>query len=195
MAEHRLFDGDVPWVSTFEFHKDRDRGPHLEQPAHAARLDRAAAFARQAVAAYGARTVCDLGCGDGGLLSVIQGGFISAWGYDFTPANIAAWPQRGVTGYALDCFGPGRDAVKLGDLVVMTEVLEHLADPHGVLAWARQAPWLVCSSPFTETAEHHIEEHAWAWDMAGYADMITKAGWTIQRHEQAGGWFQVVLAT
>lgn len=195
--EHRLFEGTVPFVSTAEFHADRERAPHLEQEWHRPRLEQAAAFVRfwtdrQPVKD---RTVSDLGCGDGGLLSLLKGpGDIQAWGYDFAPANAAGWSERDVQGQALDVFGADIQRVTLGNVVVMTEVLEHLEDPHGVLRWARgRGRALVCSSPWNESQNNHCPEHAWAWDLEGYAAMIQQAGWTIDRHVQVG-LFQVVLA-
>jgi hypothetical protein len=196
VTQHKLFDGVVPYVSTAEYHHGRDRAPHLEQEAHRPRLELAADFVTRAVAELPAPvTWSDLGCGDGGLLSLAQGlPGLTAWGYDFTPANAAAWAGRGVDGEELDVFGADRDTARLGDVVSMTEVLEHLADPHGVLAWARsRAKRLVCSSPWNEGPNHHDECHAWAWDLDGYAAMIRDAGWTIVYQQQAG-LFQVVMA-
>jgi hypothetical protein len=195
VSEWKLFDGPVPYVSTAEFHRDRPRAPHLEQGWHRGRLLRAAQFVSEAVTELGTATVSDLGCGDGGLLSLVQDiPGATAWGYDFSPANAAGWPERGVTAYAKDVFGADRPTVQVGDVVVMTETLEHLADPHGVLRWVRYpARWLVCSSPFNENDHMHDACHAWAWDLEGYARMITEAGWEIVRHEQTE-LFQVVLA-
>lgn len=196
MTEHRLFDGDVPFVSTAEFHADRERAPHLEQPAHRPRMDQAAMFVQLAALHAGrAVTVSDLGCGDGGLLSLLAGldGVKACWGYDFQPSNAAGWAERGVTAYPVDAF-TYRDQVELGDVTVTTEVLEHIADPHGALAWiAGGSRYLVASSPADETAESHDACHAWAWDMEGYAAMITAAGFRVLRHERVGQ-FQVVLA-
>lgn len=195
--EHKLFEGAVPYVSTFEFHKNRERAPHLEQEWHRPRLERAAYFVTEAAAQVGPEaTVSDLGCGDGGLLSLIQQypGVQQAWGYDFAPANAAGWRERGVVAYALDVFGADVQKVRIGDIAVMTEVLEHLEDPHDVLRWVRStARYLVCSSPWNENQNSHCAEHAWAWDLEGYSSMIENAGWTIDRHEQVS-LFQVILA-
>src|SRR6185436_14252089 len=135
MTEWRLFDGDTAYVSTAEFHAHRDRAAHLEDPLHRPRLERAAEFVRDAIS-MGAQTASDLGCGDGGLLSVIQGD-LEAWGYDFCPANTAGWAERGVSAEFADVFGEDQDRVKFGDLTVVTEVLEHLADPHGAVRLKR----------------------------------------------------------
>ena len=200
MTEHKLFDGDVPYVSTAEFHRDRARAPHLEQTWHQPRLYRAADFVREAAQGSPGRlwSVSDLGCGDGGLLSLVKDmeDVRISWGYDFAPANAAGWAERGVDGRALDVFGADRENAALGDIVVMTEVLEHVADPRGVLLWLKQQQVrrLVCSSPCNETPQHHSPEHAWAWDMPGYRAMLEQAGWHLNRHEQVG-MFQVVLAS
>lgn len=195
MTEHKLFEGAVPYVSTFAFHEDRERAPHLEQAWHRPRLLRALDFTRQALEQVGQdATVSDLGCGDGGLLSLLKD--VTSWGYDFAPANVAGWADRGVTATALDVFGDDWDDVRLGHVAVMTEVLEHLADPHGVLARLHRPGgprYLVCSSPWNENQNSHCAEHAWAWDLDGYAKLIQDAGWTIDRHEPVG-LFQVVLA-
>lgn len=203
MTEYRFFEGDTAYVSTAAFHADRERAPHLEQGPHQWRLHTAASFVGIAQGLLGhPATVSDLGCGDGGLLSVLATSdyaLMGAWGYDFAPANVAGWAERGVTASALDVFGDDWDGVKLGNIVVMTEVIEHLTDPHGTLRKLRAArvrdvaQYLVCSSPWTETDQSHCGEHAWAWDVEGYIKLLTDAGWTVQRHV-TDSMFQVVLA-
>lgn len=194
MTEWRLFDGDVPYVSTPEFHRDRERARHLAQPEHRDRLLAAARMIRKAAGPLG--TFSDLGCGDGGLLSLVQDAFHKAWGYDFTPANVQGCKERGVDAAYLDVFGRDRDNVLLGSVVALTEVLEHLADPHGVLKWihgSTSAGTLVCSSPWNENADAHDECHAWAWDSDGYVTMIADAGWRVVEQEHVGR-FQLVRA-
>lgn len=194
MGEWKLFEGETPHVSTAEFHRGRERAPHLEQPNHRPRLERAAAYVREAAGQLEEPTVSDLGCGDGGLLSLIQGDVAKAWGYDFQPTNAAGWAERHVSASHLDAFGTDRDLVTLGAITVVTEVLEHLADPHGSLAWiARGSRFVVASSPHGERPGFAAEEHAWAWDVFGYADLFVGAGLTVLRHEMVG-MFQVLLA-
>lgn len=198
MAEWKLFDGDTPYVSTAEFHEHRERAPHLEQGHHQARLYTAAQFVRDAVDADGGTvSVSDLGCGDGGLLSIVQDipGVSRAWGYDFAPANQAGWEERGVDGRLADVFGVDRKRIELGRLTIMTEVLEHLANPHGILNWvALHSNFLVCSSPYDESAADHDECHAWAWDVDGYRDLVQENGWRILQHQPLDYKFQVILA-
>lgn len=193
MSEWRLFDGDTPHVSTYEFHEHRERAAHLEQPMHRLRLEAAAALIRTAARSLPQPTVSDLGCGDGGLLHLIQHDVI-AWGYDFAPANAAGWAERGVVAEALDVFGADRDRVHLGDIAVCTEVLEHIADPHGIVKWlADNTRFLVASSPRNERPGSASPEHAWAWDEQGYHDLLTGGGWTVLQHQLVGP-FQVLLA-
>lgn len=195
--EWRLFEGDMPDVSTAEFHADRERAPHLEQPAHRPRLEVAAGLVSTAATLHMGRTggraaLSDLGCGDGGLLSVV-GPLVDAWGYDFAPANAAGWPERGVKAEALDVFGADRDRVRFGDITCVTEVLEHIADPHGAVRWiGEHSPFIVASSPWDETPDHHDECHAWAWDRPGYRALIQQGGYRILTH-QIVLQFQIIL--
>jgi hypothetical protein len=196
--EARLFDSDIPFVSTFEFHKDRERAPHLEQYVHRGRLDTTARFGIEAIAGLndrvGQKVLVDLGCGDGGFLQLFERlTDIRGRGYDFQPSNAVGWAERGVDAQALN-FVEHWDEVAFADVYVITECLEHLADPHEAVRriFARGAQ-IICSSPHTETYESHDECHAWAWDVEGYANMIKTAGFRIKRHETVG-MFQVIWA-
>lgn len=197
MAEYKLFEGDTPYVSTAAFHAHRERAPHLEQEAHQQRLQTAAQFVQDACLADGeACSVSDLGCGDGGLLSVVQqySCVSRAWGYDFQPSNQAGWEQRGVVGYLKDVFGADRDDIQFGRITVMTEVLEHLANPHEEVKWvARESNFLVASSPYDESAASHDECHAWAWDVEGYRALIEQGGFRVVQHVPLDWKFQVIL--
>ncbi|MER5750606.1 methyltransferase domain-containing protein [Streptomyces sp. NPDC002088] len=206
MAEYRLFpEGETPRVSTAAFHAHRERAPHLEQAVHQPRLYKAAEYVRRAVIQHirdcpGSRNcvphpVSDLGCGDGGLLSLLDDpGRVYAWGYDFQPSNRAGWDQRGVHAESLDVFGADQGDAILGLTTVTTEVLEHLADPHAAVRWiGTHSRYLVASSPWNETLESHDECHAWAWDQPGYRALIEQGGFTILRHETVGQ-FQIILA-
>lgn len=194
MTEWKFFEGDIPHVSTAEFHADRERAAHLEQPGHRPRLMRAAQLVCLAMEDAGRLTVSDLGCGDGGLLSVLVGLGVDCWGYDFAPANAAGWVERGVTAHQADVFGEDRDRIRFGDVAVVTEVLEHLADPHGVVRWiGKNAKWIVASSPFTEGPWGHDECHAWAWDPEGYRALIEQGGFEIIQHNGLEP-FQLILA-
>lgn len=185
----KLFDGPTAHVSTAAFHAGRERAPHLEQPGHRERLVKAAELVRAAVS-LGARSVSDLGCGDGGLLSLLD---TEAWGYDFAPANVAGWAERGVTAELVDVFNGERDNVRLGDVAVVTEVLEHLTDPHEAVRWiATGSRWIVASSPWDEWPGHSDECHAWAFDRDGYRQLVEQGGYRVLQHTDSSR-FQLVL--
>lgn len=200
--EYKLFDGDVAPVSTFEFHQDRERAPHLEQSVHQGRLRMAADFVFAACDEVRKRVenpaqivkVVDLGCGDGGLLTVLnQDEKIAAVGYDFQPSNIVGWAERGVLHqtFAMD-FVNNWPVVIDADVYVITECLEHLTDPHAMVCNVRaREAIIVASSPWTESAVSHDECHAWAWDPTGYRDLLDEAGFNVVAHERVG-MFQVI---
>jgi SAM-dependent methyltransferase len=161
---------------------------------HRPRLFRASELVTKAFHQVRLGSVSDFGCGDGGLLYLLESSYgIDCWGYDFAPANVAGWTERGVTAQQADVFGADRDLVKFGDLTVVTEVLEHIADPHGAVRWiGENSKWIVASSPMTEGPWGHDECHAWAWDPAGYRVLIEQGGFQIIEHNGLGP-FQLIL--
>jgi hypothetical protein len=103
-------------------------------------------------------------------------------GYDFQPSNKYGWGERGVSARQLN-FVEHWDEVVDADIYVITEVLEHLTDPHEMVRRIyRRGAQIVASSPWTEHAKSHDECHAWAWDMEGYAALLTQAGFRIKEH-------------
>lgn len=197
MSEWRLFpEGSTPAWTTPTWYEDRPRAPHLEEGAHRDRLLLAGDMVRDAVDRFGVRSVVDLGCGDGGLLSLLQGlSFerdVPMWGYDLQRTNVnPAVLERDVDVRYGDAV---HGKVEWGDLAVCTEFLEHLVTPHDFLGWVySHSRVLVASSPFTETGQSHYEFHTWAWDMPGYRALVEHAGYEVIRHETAS-MFQVILA-
>lgn len=184
MGEWRLQESNYP--ATFDYHKDRERAPHLEQDHQSPRLHAAARLVREAKP----ESVVDLGCGDGGLLSLIKD--IPSWGYDFQPSNQEGWTERGVTAFLGDVFNTRAD-VMWGQLAVATEVLEHLENPHDAVRWiSRNATYIVASSPHNERPDGHDPDcHIWAWDHDGYRDMLAEH-FEIIKHETIY-WSQLIL--
>jgi len=187
--EWKLFEGE-PEILSAEWHNTRESAHHLEESSHRERLLITNELVRKAVA-LGGTSVVDLGCGDGGLLSLIKDIPVSSWGYDLSPKTIDyAVNVRGVDARYTDFVS---DDIEYGDIAVMTEVLEHMKDPHKVV---RELPskYLVASSPFNENAESHYEFHLWAWDKAGYDALITQGGYSILEKRYATNWSQIILA-
>lgn len=186
--EARLFEeGTTPEWTTPGWYDGRETAPHLEQAGHRERLLMAANMIRRV--SY-AGPVLDLGAGDGGLLSLLD---MPGYGYDLQQTNVEAAATRGVDvryGNVLEL-----DPIPPAHVVVVTEMLEHLVDPHGLLRriHASGPGYLVASSPYTETPESHYEFHTWCWDLLGYRQMIEAAGFTVL--EQGTAWIcQIILA-
>lgn len=189
--EWRLFAaGTVPEFTQPGWYAGREHAAHLEDGGHRPRLQHAASFIAQAAAAYGYRSVVDLGAGDGGLLSLL-GPAMTAWGYDLMPENIQAAKVRGVDVRYGDVVAGD---IEWADIAVCTEILEHLVDPHGLLlGLPPKVKVLVCSSPWNERPGAAYEFHTWAWDFDGYRALVEQAGFTVQRQMPVDR-FQVVLA-
>lgn len=181
--ETRLFEeGTIPEFTTPGWYQNRESAPHLEQEGHNDRLLLAADFVRDACN-EGALRIVDLGAGDGGLLSILQPPCI---GYDLQQSNVDAAKLRGVDVRLQDIVAelpPMRDR----DVLICTELLEHLVDPHSFVGrlYDSGASWLVASSPYTETMNSHYEYHCWCWDLAGYQQMIENQGWRMVKQDTA----------
>ena len=186
MGEWQLFPpGTVPDFTTPEFFAAHRWVPPQHQIGHRQRTAMAARLIADVVAEYGCESVSDLGCGDGSLLEELAavGVHVPTWGYDAGRANVARAQSRGLDVRQADLFS---DELAYGDLVTACEVVEHLADPH---SFVRGLPGrvIVLSSPSTETADWHYVHHAWAWDLDGYAELVTNAGWQIIRQVDCEG--------
>jgi 2-polyprenyl-3-methyl-5-hydroxy-6-metoxy-1,4-benzoquinol methylase len=197
MAEHRLFDPAEPpeWLDP-EWWRDREHCDHLGSPTgtHVARLREAANLAARAALMAecpAAPYVVDLGAGDGALLSLLPRPLRKrSFGYDVINNDIIyaqrarAVDVRPTANLFDDLDYPEHP---LGPVVVLTEVLEHMADPHGFLAKLHARPevrYVVASSPHSETPEQHEWNHAWAWDCRGYLAMFRAAGFKgVEYHE------------
>ena len=174
--EWKLFEGDKCEFASQEWYVEREAAHHLEQQGHRDRLLEAHKLVLKAIE-LGAKDAVDLGCGDGGMLSLLKDSDINSWGYDLAPNNIEhAINVRGVDARYTDFNND--DTIEYADIAIMTEVLEHLEDPHGVLK-DLPSKYLVASSPFHETGEHHYEFHLWAWDVSGYKKLIEDAGYLV----------------
>lgn len=65
------------------------------------------------------------------------------------------------------------------DMIILSEILEHLEDPDAVLRLAREnAELLVASSPEMRPFQaDNNPEHLWKFDGVGYREMLEAAGW------------------
>lgn len=203
--EYRLFDpADPPGWLDPEWWRDRPHCDHLGSPtgAHVSRLQATERHARIAALVAGegndAAPVCDLGAGDGALLSLLPPQLREkSWGYDIIAADVEyATTVRhvNVTQANVSAFYDYDGVpIEVSDVVVLTEVLEHMADPHGFLALLHARPevrFVAASSPRHETPDEHEWNHAWAWDPDGYQEMFVAAGFGTLSFEPVD-WSQV----
>lgn len=191
MSEWRLFDpAKPPAHTTPEWYAGREAAPHLEQEGHRQRL-LATAELVESVYRPG-MMICDLGAGDGGLLSILTAPPIDKWGYDLQQTNVKAAKARGVNVILRDVVA---ERFEVGRITIACEFLEHLIDPHHMVRRIAMhgSDWLIASSPYTEDDVHHYEHHTWAWDRVGYVDLLQDNGWRVVAQRCA--WIsQIVLA-
>lgn len=197
--EWRLFDGEPPEWTTPEWYAGRETAPHLEQEGHRERLLLTAKFVEQALSS-GAKSIVDVGSGDGGLLSLFPPysstwQIFNAYGFDLQQSNVDAAKARGVVVHLDDVVANDMWEAEVPEntVIVATEMLEHLVDPHAFVRRLAEtnANWLVASSPYTETPESHYEFHTWAWDVPGYTALLENNGWHVVKTDTA--WISQVL--
>jgi predicted TPR repeat methyltransferase len=195
-VEWKLFDRVPDWV-TPEWHATREAAHHIDEPWQAMRMLISRAFVEYLHRFHNVRALLDLGCGDGGFLESLNHlTGLTRTGVDLSPKAVQwAVEQRGVNASLLDFIGK-KEEIAAADCTVLTEVLEHLCDPHGLLrflAESKKAKYIVASSPINETQENHYEFHLWAWDNDGYNALLTGNGWAVLKKVVIDG-FQVVIA-
>lgn len=176
----KLFNGEIPEpVASLA---TRDWMNLAKQPGFQQRASMVVDLVRLCAVIGGHTTVTELGCGDGSLLQKIERIDLACWGYEIGDADIA----YARTTLQLDVkkadIVAGRDVngerLAYGEIVVISEVLEHLADPVELL---RKLPnrLVIASSPSRETGEWHNPIHAWAWDENDYRRLFELAGYTV----------------
>ena len=179
MSEWRLFEpGTVPFFTTTEFFTEHPWIDPVHQLGHAERTAMVAGLVREFVAQHPVTSLVDLGCGDGSLLGQLRDLTIPMWGYDAGTQNVEQATAAGLDVRQADLLS---DTLEFGELIIATEVVEHLVDPYAFIR-ALPSHKLILSSPSAEDSDWHYEHHAWAWDMEGYADMVTACGWSIVKH-------------
>ena len=176
--EYKLF--TEPRFHDAQFYKDIELANHWEQPGHGERLRMTFVRCAELLLEHpDIQTVSDWGCGNGRLLEELQRMFPQRryYGCDLLPANVEDAKLRG---YPVHYHDFVNDPTVTGNLAILTEVLEHLIDPHGLLKRLASYPdchWIVASSPANETKEEHYEFHSWVWTEWSYETMFSENGW------------------
>lgn len=183
--EFKLFDkpdyaagrpGDAAW------YRDREVSDHIHQDGmHRGRL----LEALDLVLSLQSTSISDWGAGNGGLLHEIGKARpdVLRWGYDMSP--LAVKHAQEIYGERVQLLDVINGAPAAGDLVILTEFLEHIVSPHELLRKLLQHPAahsLVASSPCNETPADFYEYHLWAWTRGSFAQMFERAGWKVLRH-------------
>lgn len=123
---------------------------------HAAGVRLAARFVSIVVALPGVRTVCDLGCGNGYLASLLGSKSYKVVGIDASESGIAI--ARATYGSKAEFYVGNIDeqlATMLGrsfDVVISSDVIEHLYRPRALVRCAatllRPGGWLIIGTPY-----------------------------------------------
>lgn len=138
----------------------------------------------------------DPACGDGFLIRSLEDEDRLApdsWWNDISQKNYDAMLEK--TGWTDEDYGPqdivdclntieGRQGGVPADLVILTEILEHVEDPVKVLQAASSvATNIVASSPLTQKDQTDPNpEHLWMFDEAEYVALLRDGGWMPRHH-------------
>jgi len=170
------------YFSTQEFHNDREAADHWNEPGHRPRMELTVSWANEILRDDPEYTVIDYGSGSGGVISAIE--TERKIGYDFCPDNVKFAQDRGRNVIFKDFVA---DDNEYSDIAIITECLEHLADPLEFLRTLR-ARYLIMSMPVGETNEHHYEFHTHGADEDGVKYlMLYKTEWKPLKHQNLWG--------
>jgi 2-polyprenyl-3-methyl-5-hydroxy-6-metoxy-1,4-benzoquinol methylase len=143
MTEWKLFDEEIPEPS--HYLAGRSWMSLEAQPGFAQRAQMVTDLVRYAGPVA---SICDLGCGDGSLLARLRLALAPAripmWGYDLGAVDVAYGQARGLDTRLADIVQG--EELAYGELVIASEVVEHLADPEGFLRGIG-SKMLIVSSP------------------------------------------------
>lgn len=135
---------------------------HTKWEGHRERIKKTTAELDRFAAEVGACTVADLSCGDGAVVN----------------NSIRSWSRITLGDFATT--GPIEEAIKQTsptDMFVLSETLEHIADPDSLLLEIRKvAKHLLLTTPVNDQDVEN-EEHYWSWDVEGVGSMLRDSGW------------------
>ena len=151
--------------------------------------------------------VMDVGCGDGSLLLHLAAArHAVGYGVDISGYAIDHARERGVECDVADVTDPSFSIRPGTDVVIVSEVLEHIADPEAVLMRMHESGvrHLIVTVPNTGYIEHrlrmmfgrfpvqwlvHPGEHLRFWTVADFRVMATVTGFRLRRVIPALGRF------
>jgi hypothetical protein len=110
-------------------------------------------------------SVADLSCGDAAIVRAAGLEDVAQLG-DYTPGHQFCGPIEQTV-----------DLIPPVDVFLLSETLEHVEDPAGLLWKIRQvASRLLLSTPLDEDTDRN-PEHYWGWGFVDINDLLSKAGW------------------
>lgn len=119
-------------------------------------------------------SVVDFACGNAAIPRALAVGLPPVLG-DFAPGYDYVGPIES----SLNLWAGGSPAMN-ADLFVLSEALEHLDDPQGVLAAIRpHSRALLVTTPTMAPWGDSNPEHVWCWDQDGVTGLLTRAGWNV----------------
>lgn len=193
---HQLFETGKPHSHDSEFYKDIPAADHINQPdgGHRFRLFKTLEHLMEIIDEDD--TICDFGCGNGGLIREIQKHLANEiWGYDLMPNNIKDANSKGTTNIQLcDFVVDPNNEVKYPTIAICTEILEHLENPDGFLVRLKEngVKAIIASSPNYETPSYHAPGHLWVFNGDTYKEMFDNTGWTVKLFWK--DFFQYIIA-
>jgi 2-polyprenyl-3-methyl-5-hydroxy-6-metoxy-1,4-benzoquinol methylase len=186
----------VPHSHDADFYRDIELADHINQDGHRPRLLQVSDYVAQLTSADDRLTICDFGCGNGGLVREIEAKLPNKiWGYDLLPANVTDAHTKGNDkNITYKDFITDTDGIEYPDVAICTEVLEHLVDPDAFLVRLldNNVQCVVASSPDYETPNYHAPFHLWVFNGDSYKDMFINAGWNVILHHK--DFFQYIVA-
>jgi 2-polyprenyl-3-methyl-5-hydroxy-6-metoxy-1,4-benzoquinol methylase len=147
-------------------------------------------------ARVGAR-ILDVGCGQGALLATLRGLGWEVQGVDFDPAAVQVARLRGLS-VALGSLEAQGYPERHFDAVTMSHVIEHVEDPHALLAECRRVlrdgGLLVIATPNCESRGHARFGPAWrGLEPPRHLQVFTSAA--LARAVERAGLTQVLVRT
>lgn len=193
---HQLFENGKPHSHDADFYREIPTADHINQVdgGHRFRLLKTVEHLQNVVEPED--TICDFGCGNGGLIREIEKTIPNKiWGYDLMPNNVADAITKGSTNIQLCDFIVDEDKkVVYPDIAICTEVLEHLVSPDDFIIKLKDngVKLILASSPNYETPTYHAPGHLWVFNGDTYKDMFVNAGWNIKLFWK--DFFQYIIA-
>ena len=190
--ENRFF--EEPRCHDRAFYDNRPAADHINQASSALRIHLAVGYAAYVVRFQKVRSVGDFGCGTGGGLMLLSRSLlpegVRLYGYDLCPANVEMARSRGLDVVRRDFVN---EEVEWPELMIMTETLEHLIDPHGFLKRIPRGTWVVLTVPLADDGKRHDTTHLWGWTEKSFPRMCAAAGFDVHRWEELMDKFQVLI--